>query len=309
MISRDPNFINNKLSQLKNSVLNKNDGTVREGNQSHRVQYKSRQENDFGDSNRKVIRYSSGERRNDGNEYREEIHHRLGESRPVTENVRIDYSKYTSEIPKTTYSKPFHTTQLNDQFQRMNLNDPRNGTKTYYNPKTDVYSSNLDGPRVINTKTMTTNYKDLGGTYTKGNVYNTTYTPAKKIQKETYVSKNPISMTNYQVNVNSGPVLDNISKNAFMDRYKINMADDLNGKMTECQDVNKKLESDINSLKKTLEMEKMRTQEVAKGCQTELNETKARHQDAVAHLKNTEKQNYQLIDSIKNQEAKNYDVS
>jgi hypothetical protein len=103
-------------------------------------------------------------------------------------------------------------------------------------------------------------------------------------------------------------VLDNISKNAFMDRYKINMTDDLNGKMNECQEVNKKLESDMNTLKRTLETEKIRTQEVAKGCQNELNETKQRHQDAVEQLKSTEKHNYQLIDSIKNQETRNYDV-
>ena len=309
MISKDQNFISNKLTELKKSVLNKNDGTARSGNQSQRVQFQSRQDNAFEDSNRKVIRYSIGERKNGGNEYAEEIHHRFGGNQMPTESVKVDYSKYTrTENPKTNYDKPLYTTQLNDQFRRMDLNQQKSGTKTYYNSKPDVYSSNLDGPRVINAKTKTTNYKDIGGTYTNGGLYNTTYSPAKRVQTDTYVRREPMNMTNYQVNVNTTPVLDNISKNAFMERYKINMADDLNGKMAECQEVNKKLESDINNLKRTLETEKIRTQEVHKACQDELGETQKRHQDAMAHLKDTEKQNYQIIDNIKSQEARNYDV-
>lgn len=285
MISKDPNFLNNRLSQLKKSVLNKNTEDIRPNQTPHRITFQSKQDNEISNSGRKIIRYSIGDRKKN-NDYTEELHRDYTKERafPSQNNNYTEYSRQTNTVKAHNPHKMFSTV-VKDNRMENDFQPSRVDYKTTYLPQKSAYQSNLDGPRVVRV-----NNSNLGSF--KGRLENE---PSKK--------------PNYKFQMPQSNILDSLNKNAFMDKYKLNMADDLNGRMQECQEVNRRLEEEIANLKKALDSEKRKTEDVAKMCQEELIEAKGREEDSIKGIKNIEREKNEQVQHIRHQDEHNYKVT
>ena len=237
------------------------------------------------DNSRRIIRYSIGDRKK-SNDYTEELHRNYNGNQQF-KSQRNNYADFSQPVESfKPYKKaPIYATTINEHRVENDFRPSRVDYKTAYVPQKSVYQSNLDGPRVVRV-----NNSNFGSF--KGRTVN-----------------NPSKKHDYQFRMPQSNIIDNINKNAFMDKYKINMADDLNGRMQECTEVNRRLEEEISNLKKALETEKRKTEEVVQMCQQELEEAKVREEETIKGIKNIERENNERLFLMKQHDERNYEVT
>jgi len=312
MTSKDSNYISNKLSELKRTALQTNDDRVRMANPTVTTQYISKQGGVSTVNDTRQVTYSVNRQVLGGSEVENEI---------TVTRVRKDYPTQPSSIGLEDYKSKLNqdisygsgqkeTYRITESPFRYETSPPKVTYKSYTNtPIANNYTTTLDEPRVVRARNVQTpvlnnNYDTSSTNYigTNLNYIGTTAKPYQSYSVDKFKQTAPILTqdTSY---------LKNMTATALTDRYKVNMAEDLNVRLQECSDINRRLSSEVDQLKRAFEAEKMKNTEVDKMCREDLGEAKKREQETQKEWEEMERRRQDKLLMIKKHDDKAYTVN
>lgn len=310
-MSKDPNYISNKLSELKKTALQSNDERIRMANPTTSNQYSMRANgyNDISDGRQGNL--SLAKQNIGGNVIDSDINNirtrKDYTNQPNT--ISLDDYKQRLERDNPTGSAYKESYRVIDNTKKYEPTSPKVTYKSFTNiPNENGYRNYTDEPRVIKARNVQTpnvnnTYMDAKNNYTdiNANYIGTSIKPSNSYSVDKFRQTTP--MASYE-----STALKNLAATGLMDRYKVNMTEDLNGRLQECTEINRKLASEINELKRALEAEKVKTKEVEKMCIEDLQETRGREQEAQKDLSDIERKHQDRIKTIKKHEDLSYNV-
>lgn len=311
MTSKDPNFISNKLSELKRTALQQNVEGQRMANPVMTTQYISRPvtQTDWDDNKR--VTYSVSRPNLGGSVLEEEITTTRVKKEYPAQPTTITLEDYKRKLEGESYlgSGQKDIYRLDDPLRRLETSPPKVSYKSYTTtPVTNAYRTTIDEPRVvkarnIQTPTVNTVYDGYSNNYSGTNA--------------TYLGTNPRPAHSYSVDKfkTSLPVntydtfgLKNLGKPSQTERYKVNMAEDLNVRLQECSDINRKLTGEVDQLKRALEAERAKTTEIDHMCREDFEEVKHREQEVRKEWETMEDRHQEKIHMIKKYEDQSYNL-
>ena len=312
MASRDPNFISNKLSELKRSALQQNSESHQMASPYRATQYNAKQYGYGDDNGAKKVTYSMGRSDYGGGGVEQDARvPRMQRDYPAQSNA-ITLDEYKRRLEQDNYggSGKKETYLMGDSAKKYDTNPQRVAYTSYgYEPATNTYKSNIDEPRVVRarnvqTPTASNLYDNLGHYYNGGNV---SYGGMANRQAQSY-SVDKFKQT-APVTYPNTSVMHNNTATALADRYKVNMTDDLNGRLQECSEINRKLRNEVDQLKRTFEAEKTKVAEIEKMCQDDLEDVRKREREVNYEFEDMQKRQREKAYAIKKHEEQSSNVS
>lgn len=312
MMSKDPNFISNKLNELKRTALQQNAEGQRMANPGITTQYISRPLSTTDGHNLNGVTYSVS---------RPVLGGSFTEDDMAPTRIRKEYQAQPATITLEEYKRKLdressigsgkkETYRVNEQVRRTEYSPPKVSYKSYTTtPMQNGYKPTIDEPRVIKSRNVLTPnvhtvYEGMSNNYAAPTVsyMGTSTRPLQSYSVEKFRQTAPVIQDDVSL-------LKNIGRTALNERYKVNMAEDLNSRLQDCSDVNRKLVSEVEQLRRALEAERAKTEDIDKMCRDDFNEVKKREQEARKEWESMEGKHQERIQMIKRHEEKSYNVS